>query len=167
MFAGNSLSYIEFPNNGALDVQYSITMLCWVYYTGADGPLFKYKKVNTAWGVHLWIASRQLFVRYTHRNYQFTPHLYGGSLPLNQWSYVGSTYDYNTGIARLWVDGRQTAQSNIGRVHLSTQNEVRMGVKDGDIRYFQGRIAAMQLYNVALTAEQINAVKKVGLGNYS
>ena len=56
---------------------------------------------------------------------------------------------------------------NIGRVHLSTQNEVRMGVKDGDIRYFQGRIAAMQLYNVALTAEQINAVKKVGLGNYS
>ena len=53
MFAGNSLSYIEFPNNGALDVQHSITMLCWVYYTGADGPLFSYNKGNTAWGVHL------------------------------------------------------------------------------------------------------------------
>ncbi|CAH3155539.1 unnamed protein product [Pocillopora meandrina] len=48
MFAGNSLSYIEFPSNGALDVQYSITMLCWVYYTGASGPLFNYNKGNTA-----------------------------------------------------------------------------------------------------------------------
>ena len=167
MFAGNSLSYIEFPNNGALDVQHSITMLCWVYYTGADGPLFSYNKGNTAWGVHLQIASRQLFVRYTHRNYQFTPHLYGGSLPLNQWSYVVSTYDYNTGTVRLWIDRRQTAQSSIGRVRLSIQDVVRMDAQDGDIRRFRGRIAAMQLCNVALTEEQINSVKKVGLANYS
>ncbi|RMX56134.1 hypothetical protein pdam_00012094 [Pocillopora damicornis] len=123
-FAGSAGNYIEFPNNGALDVQYSITMLCWVYPTGKDGPLFNYKRTGS-WGVHLWVVFGQL----------------------------------------LWVDGRQTAQSNIGRVHLSTQNEVRMGVKDGDIRYFQGRIAAMQLYNVALTAEQINVVKKVGLAD--
>ena len=134
-FAGSARSYIEFPNNGALDVQYSITMLCWVYPTGKDGPLFNYKRTGS-WGVHLWVVYGQLFVRYTHRNYQFTPHLYGGSLPLNQWSYVGSTYDYNTGIVRLWVDGRQTAQSSIGRVHLSTQDEVRMGAQDGDIRRF-------------------------------
>ena len=39
--------------------------------------------------------------------------------------------------------------------------------KTGIFGVFRGRIAAMQLYNVALTAEQINAVKKVGLGNYS
>ena len=69
MFAGNSLSYNEFPSNGALDVQYTITILCWVYYMGASGPLFNYNKGNTAWSVHLWIASRQVFVRFTHRNY--------------------------------------------------------------------------------------------------
>ena len=91
----------------------------------------------------------------------------GGSLPLNQWSYVGSTCDYDTVIVRLWVDGRQTAQPSIGRVHLSTQDEVRMGAQDGDIRRFRGRIAAMQLYNVALTAEQINVLKNIGLVNYS
>ena len=68
MFAGNSLSYNEFPSNGALDVQYTITILCWVYYMGASGPLFNYNKGNTAWSVHLWIASRQVFVRFTHRN---------------------------------------------------------------------------------------------------
>ena len=93
--------------------------------------------------------------------------MYGGSLPLNQWSYVVSTYDYNTGTVRLWIDGRQTAQSSIGRVRLSIQDVVRMDAQDGDIRRFRGRIAAMQLCNVALTEEQINSVKKVGLANYS
>ena len=47
-FSGTSNSYIEFPNSAgaALDVHYSITFLCWVYYNGqysdADGPLFVY-----------------------------------------------------------------------------------------------------------------------------
>lgn len=65
-FAGQAGSYIEFPNNGALDVQSSITMLCWVYPTGNDGPLFNYKKTGP-WGVHLWIVGGQLFVRYTQK----------------------------------------------------------------------------------------------------
>ena len=37
-----------------------------------------------------------------------------------------------------------------------------------DERYFQGRITAVQLYDVALNAEQIKAVEDVGQrGNYS
>ena len=35
-----------------------------------------------------------------------------------------------------------------------------MGVKIGDGRYFKGRIAQMQVYDVALTQEQIQAVKE-------
>ena len=40
-FSGSSTSYIEFPNRigGPLDVRYSMTMLCWVYFDGQDGPL--------------------------------------------------------------------------------------------------------------------------------
>ena len=40
-FAGNIGSYIEFPNNGRLDVKHSITILCWVYPQTTDGPLFQ------------------------------------------------------------------------------------------------------------------------------
>lgn len=109
----------------------------------------------------------QLFVRHTHRNYQFTQPLSYCSLPVNEWSYIGSTYNQNIGFAKLWVNGKQTHHYDIGRVHLFTQDNVRMGALDRDGRYFRGRIVGMQRYGVALSAEQINAVKKVGLGIYT
>ena len=44
-FSGTANSYIEFPNSegGPLDVRQSMTMLCWVYHNGKDGPLFNCK----------------------------------------------------------------------------------------------------------------------------
>ena len=48
---------------------------------------------------------------------------------------------------------------------LGTQDNVRVGVKADDPRHLTARIAAMQFYDVALTAEQINKVKNLGLGN--
>lgn len=38
-FTGNVDSYIEFPNNGGLDVKYSMTLVFWVFPESLDGPL--------------------------------------------------------------------------------------------------------------------------------
>jgi len=45
-FEGSSNSYITFQNSdgGPLDVRYSMTILCWLYYGGRDGPLFHYNE---------------------------------------------------------------------------------------------------------------------------
>ena len=158
-FAGTVNSYIEFPNTegGPLDVRYSMTMLCWVYHFGQDGPLFNYK-TSGPWGVHLWVVAGQLFVRFTHRNYVFTgallnTHLAGG------WKFVGASYDGGSGDAKLWVNGAVVQTLNIGAgMDLATQDNIRMGVKSGDGRYFKGRIAQMQVYNSALSQEQIQAI---------
>ena len=165
-FSGSANSYIEFPNNGGLDVTHSITLLCWVYPQNTDGPIFNYLPTGRNWGVHMWMVWGKLFARYTHRNYIFTPHLLSAQAPtLNQWHYMGTTYDHTTGVARLWLDGQKAAELNIGaNMMLATQDNVRMGVKSGDPRYFKGRISAMQVYNVALTPEQINEVKNAGRG---
>ena len=112
----------------------------------------------------MWVVSGKLFARFTKRSYQFTQALITSqSLALNQWQYVGASYNHNTGIASLWLDGQQVMQTNIGAgMTLGTQDSVRMGAKVGCGRYFKGRIAAMQIYDVALTEEQVNAVKNVG-----
>ena len=47
-FTGNADSYIEFPNDGGLDVKHSFTLLCWVYPESSEGPLFHYGV--TKWG---------------------------------------------------------------------------------------------------------------------
>ena len=166
-FTGQANSYIQFPNNGGLDTERSITMLCWLYPQNTDGPIFNYK-TSGSWGVHMWVVSGKLFARFTKRNYQFTQGLItSNSLVLNQWQYVGASYDHNTGVASLWLDGQQVVQTNIGAgLTLGTQDEVRMGAKGGDGRYFRGRITAMQIYDVALTEEQVNIVKIRGQGNH-
>ena len=159
-FSGTVNSFIEFPNGGGLDVQKSITMLCWLYPGGQDGPIFNYRN-SGSWGVHLWVAGNGfLFVRFTKRDYSFTDGLVHTLLkPEDGWRFVGASYDHASGDAKLWVDGELVQTLNIGEnLLLATQDSVRMGVKIGDGRYFKGRIAQMQVYDVALTQEQIQII---------
>ena len=160
-FSGTANSYIEFPNGGGLDVKNSITMLCWLYPGGQDGPLFNYRTGPT-WAVHLWVVHGQLFVRFSKRDYSFTDALHNTHLrPEDGWKFVRASYDQANGDAKLWVDGKVVQTLNIGaNLQLATQDSVRMGVKIGDGRYFKGRIAQMQVYNVALTQEQVQAIKE-------
>ena len=54
-------------------------------------------------------------------------------------------------------------QTNVGAgITLGTQDNIRMRAKKGDSRYFRGGIGAMQIYDVALTKGQVNAVKNAG-----
>ena len=136
-------------------------MLCWLYPGGQDGPLFNYRN-NGSWGVHLWVVwNAQLFVQFTKRDYSFTQHLVHTHLkPEDGWKFVGASYDQAKGDAKLWVNGKAVKTVNIGaNLQLATQDNVRMGVKIGDGRYFKGKIAQMQVYNVALTQEQIKVIK--------
>lgn len=159
-FLGTSTNYIEFPNGAGLDAKNSMTMLCWLFPGGQDGPLFNYRNTGS-WGVHLWVAAGKLFVRFTKRDYSFTNALLHTELkPEDGWKFVGASYDSSSGDARLWVDGNEVQKLNIGtNLLLATQDSVRMGVKIGDGRFFKGRIAQMQVYNVALSQEQIQAIR--------
>ena len=159
-FSGAVNSFIEFPNGGGLDVKNSITMLCWLYPGGQDGPIFNYRK-SGSWGVHMWVVSGQLFVRFNKRDYSSTQALGHTHLkPKDGWRFVGASYDQANGQAKLWVDGKVVQTLNIGlNLQLATQDSVRMGAKIGDHRYFKGRISQMQVYNVSLTQEQVKRIK--------
>ena len=168
-FDGHVNSYIDFPNNGGLDVQHSITVLCWLYSTTLTrGSIFSYGIFNDQqWRVNFWIShSGKLWAAYAHRNYSGTPPFKtDNSLARNQWYYVGTSYDHLTGIASIWVNGERVVQRSIGAsLTLATQDGVRIGAYNE--RYFTGRIAAMQFFDAALTAKQINEVKESGLGKY-
>ena len=162
-FSGQNDSYIAFPNNGGLNVKHSITMLCWVYMETSDvsGPLFSYNS-PTQRGIRLRINSGKLRTRFQEHKHPIT----GLPLEPKQWQYVGSSYNHETGKASLWLNGTKVAEWDIGAgITLATEQIVRMGAaaKPGGQR-FEGRITAMQVYNVALTAGQINEVKDTGRG---
>ena len=163
-FFGNANSFIEFPNSpgGALDVRYSMTILCWVYYDengGPDGPIFHY---NTGgdYGIHIWVHSRLFLARFNDRAFSYSPLLHHTSLA-GGWKFVGASYDNETGEINLWADGalKQTRKMNVG-VELGTQRSVRMGVRKNDHRCFKGKISQLQIYDVALSQRQILELTK-------
>ena len=139
-------------------------MLCWLYHGGQDGPIFNYRTSGDEWGVHLWVNDGKLSVRYTKReDYSFTnPANLSHTTLLGGWKFVGTSYNHTSGEAKLWVDGAGVQMLNIGvNLDLATQDSIRMGAKCKDTvdRYFKGRIAQMQVYNVALTKDQIQAIQ--------
>lgn len=154
-FLGRPNSYVEIPNKGTLDVRNCITILAWIYHEGNAGPIVNYKR--NGWGVHLWMVNpRTLFVRYTQRlGRRFTHALaYRGVKP-RTWQFVGTSYNRNTGVAKLYINGKTVSRRKIRKISLATNYEIRVGARQGDRRYFRGRIACLQFYSAALTTNMI------------
>jgi len=162
-FSGTS-SYIQFNNSagGVMDVRYSITLLCWIYYDGQDGLIFEYNKpVGGPWGVYMWsLSGGNLYTLFYTREFRSTGNLRASTPLAGGWKFAGVSYDNVSGEAKVWIDRVAEATRNIGAgLELATQDIVRMGNRFADGRYFKGKIAQMQVYNVALTQEQIQEIK--------
>jgi len=160
---GKNTSYIEFPNGeGNLDVKYSITLMCWVRPGGQDGPLIDYKK-GGALGVHISIVDGKFCNSITtYPVHNFFPAISTDQpLEIGKWVHVAATYNNLTGVNSIYVNGVLRKTQNIRKGHRIATNEpeVRVGVKDGDGRYFKGAITKMGVYDVALSAQQILAVR--------
>ena len=161
-FFGNANSFIEFPNSpgGALDVRYSMTILCWVYYDekgGQYGPIFEYN-TGGKYGVYLWVGNRLFSASFIDRALSYSRPYLRHTSSARGWKFVGASYDNETGEIKLWADGafKQTRKMNAG-VELATQGNVRMGVRKNDYRYrcFKGKISQLQIYNEPLSQQQI------------
>lgn len=49
---------------------------------------------------------------------------------------------------------------NIGQIELLTNANIRIGARKGDNRYFEGKIACLQIYDEALKEEQIGELRR-------
>ncbi|CAB4020375.1 C-type mannose receptor 2 [Paramuricea clavata] len=157
-FSGNKDSYIEIPQTSHLDTQYSMTLLAAIFPTGKNGPIMHYSAEK--WGVHFWqYNENQLFVRFVTRDGVFTQPLAARVLQPNKWNEVGASYDNLTGVAQLWHDGKMVKSRNIGQIQLRTQFPIRLGADSRDKRQFKGKISCLQIYNRALTAEQVGSLR--------
>ncbi|XP_078583913.1 uncharacterized protein LOC144866424 isoform X2 [Branchiostoma floridae x Branchiostoma japonicum] len=161
-FHGAPGSRVEFPNNGALDARSYITLQAWIYpqETG-NVPIFNYQPAGSAdHGVHFWIhpTGNDLYIRWTDRNSQNRGRLTRPGITQNEWQFVTATYHRTSGIQKLYRNAIEIGSAALGAVDLGTQFPVAMGARPaftGDTRAYKGRIAHMQVYNVALTQAQI------------
>ena len=137
-------------------------MILWVY-PESPGPLIHFNPKG--WGVHLW-ATRltQLYFRLMPRSRtgRRVKALIGRGLKPRTWNYVAASYNHRTGLATLWCNGYPIVQRNVGRFPsgLATNYPIMIGRKPRSRHVFRGRIACLQVFNVALTRPQIIALQK-------
>ena len=171
-FSGIGSSHITIPQSAHLDTKNSITILVWIFQTAQAGSVIQYLGNNNK-GVGLYtLDSNSIMVQFLERSGESLSFLRNHSVSLqNKWQYVGTSYNFNTGIATLWIDGIDVRQMNLGKVELSTDKDIRLGSGQGKGDSFEGRISCLQIYDKALTRDEVSAVRKRcfqedGLGEY-
>ena len=78
-------------------------------------------------------------------------------LPAGKWVHVAASYDHNTGINSLYINGHFSISRNLGKGYKieTTSQRVFTGTRSDRDWYFKEKIAEMKVYNVALNEEQI------------
>lgn len=160
-FTGIGTSHITIPQSPHLDAKNSITILVWIFQTGQAGSIIQYLDNNNKGGVGLYtLDSNSVKVQFLERSGESLSILRNHTVSLpNRWQYVGTSYNYNTGTATLWIDGIDVQQMNLGKVELSTDKDIRIGSGQGKGDSFEGRISCLQIYNKALTRDEVSAVR--------
>ena len=176
MFYGNVRSYIEFPNKGGLDTQFSITLMCWVQPGGQDGPLFNYENFEAVLtlsglfirniGFHMWIVGGNFLIKIEKYGSPLQPNSIRTPevLPVGRWVHVAASYDHSKGSISLYLNGHLKASQNIDKDYriATTTRKVRMGSTSGRDENFKGKIAEMEVYDVALNEAQIKTSIRQG-----
>ena len=155
-FSGINSSYLELKNTGELDARFSMSVFAWVRIENSDGPIFKYGcsmyVFQSTSGVEVRFVDRKTSTFYLLRKENV--------LVENTWNFIGTTYDYHTGIATVWVNNGTVIRRSIGaNMELATQSDVRVGASSNQDTHFRGRISCLQFYDQALSVDQIIEAK--------
>ena len=158
-FAGIGTSHITIPQSPHLDAKTSITILVWIFQIGQAGSVIQYLDKHGGVGLHT-SRSTSVFAQFVERSGMSFFSLSNNTVSVqNKWQYIGVSYDHNTGTATLWIDGRDVQKKNLGKFELSTDKDIRIGSGEGTGDSFEGRISCLQIYNKALTRDEVAAVK--------
>ena len=155
-FSGINNSYVELKNTGELDARFSMSVFAWVYLDNSGGQIFKYgcsmRVSQSTSGIEVGFLDRKTFkVSLLHTK---------NVLVDNSWNFIGTTYDYTTDIATVWVNNGTVMRKSIGaKMELATQTDVTVGASRNQEKHFRGRLSCLQFYDQALSVDQIVEAK--------
>ncbi|XP_002732861.1 IgGFc-binding protein-like [Saccoglossus kowalevskii] len=158
-FYGNNGSYIYFHSDGQITIQYSFTLLVYAYPTGVAGPI-----IYGSGSADLWqTAANQALLRIRSQRDMsaYYPNLTTNGLVQNEWNFIGATYDYNSGEEKLYLNGAVVNSTNIGSIEFARVGNIVVGAVTDDARYYKGLVTCMQLYDRALSPDEIIEAEKL------
>jgi hypothetical protein len=173
-------SLISVPRLSTLSIT-SFTFTAWINPQDLSyGPILEYGASNEPVGVHLWAGGGygvplpgSLLLNVRDRFGKNHSLLVPDVIPSNQWSFVSGTFDYASGLAKLYLNGNEIDSQNFGSIVPRTDRPLTIGRRDpssldaGAGAHFKGRMDEIQVYNRSLSAPEIAEIYSYGAGSYS
>ena len=160
-------SYIEIPHRKAFNFRRSMSVLISLYVeddSATDATIFTYVVEDPTGGdvkgLHLrqLLSENDLILNLVDEDLNAAEaYVYrGNALVRNAWNYVGFTYNYDTGMAAIYVGGSMLGtEKHVGKRHLATDGKIRVGPIAGENAYYSGRVACLRIFDRALSAEEV------------
>ena len=171
--------YIRVPNSPTLNTPNGFTIDTWINPSADGGAQDIASKWDDPTGQWSWIfklhndGSRRLRIEISRGgDHNALGDLEGTTvLPLNTWSHVAATYDRASGLIRLYVNGVVDGETSARFPNTAINNsatDILIGAVNGQIsspgEFFQGMIDEVELYNRALTPDELAAIFAAGNG---
>ncbi|XP_028515885.1 uncharacterized protein LOC110242446 [Exaiptasia diaphana] len=167
-FPGNANGYIEIPKSRKTDTRHKISFFTWIFYKGTYGPILNYETDDITWGLHIFTdvnKANTFFVCFVSRsdmtrcryNLEYTIHK-------DAWNFAGFSYDSTARKMKLYVNGVVTEKTATETFELHTEPKIRIGgtknIVHSSNKGFAGRLSCFQIYDTALTEEQIKKIQQ-------
>jgi len=170
LFNGTNSSVIA-PNSTSLTIT-NLTFDAWIYPTETTWrPIVEYGDDNQAAGAHFWVGAApgfsstgSLFANIIDTAGTFHVIQVDGVIPTNQWSFVAVTYDKNSGVGRLHLNGVQIAQQTWGSFVPETRKHVNIGYRPTTSlsgvpgSRFLGIVDEVEIFNRALSTNELQSI---------
>jgi Concanavalin A-like lectin/glucanases superfamily len=160
---------------------FGFTIDAWIKPTDADiasqHPLFEWNDGTGNFGVHLWVSVTfgpavgpgNLYAGFVDTNGVGGAGHVVSSVPNvvqpNVWQHVALTYDKNTGIGTLYLNGNIVAQRNIGVFQPQTSYDLYFGFRPSGAAAgarFTGQLDEAEIFNRRLSDAEIQAIYAAG-----
>jgi hypothetical protein len=154
--------YVIIPDDVSLDVDV-ITLAAWIYvdiYKDDQRIISKEFGKSEPYSIYT-LALDELEDKKLEFRIAINGHRYrvasNSDIPLNQWTHVAATFDGSKAV--LYVNGQvDKTDSSVSGIIQDNDNSVYIGASQFYPRNFDGKIDNVQIYNIALAADEIAAL---------
>jgi alpha-tubulin suppressor-like RCC1 family protein len=166
-----STSYIPLSASPSLNIGATgsgITIECWIKPdAGVNAPVIEWDSATTD-GLQLWVANGNTLLFANIEDTSGNPRVI--SFPYifdtNNFQHVAVTYDKDSGLAVLYLNGTNVASANFGSITPQTTYPANIGRRTGEPiglnDTYGGLIDELSLYNRALSQAEIQAIYNAG-----
>jgi len=168
-FNGNR-QYVVVPDSESLDLTTQFTLQAWIKPASVidvDAALLsKVGGVDGNNGYQLSISPSLIPTCQFNANGEgwSANHVTAGLVSQDTWTHVSCTYDNDT--LRMHINGILVGSNFIGaKSVINSSSTLRISGDDNDHVYFNGLIDEVQIYNRAITANEVSAIYNTGNGS--